>query len=402
MNIDDFIEATDKDLEVDTSTRCQPGSLTPPGVGSPSRSISAGSGNRKSNGVEGKQAHPQQRQFSPQNLSHQDHPLKANRGPSVNLNVGPRRSATLSQRRSLIQPIVAPKTPDTHSAKCNKSEPSSLTADRVHRQRSGSVASQGSLRAGGEPDISTLLQSLATKELELLDGKHRVEELKKKLAAEETLHQERLKELQELKEQVGIHFHKTAANSMSPTGDKYRSNTKEREELKEPKEPSARASSPAVSSISNEQPAAERRHSLWSKPLAMLGQVDQIIQHEFERSLNWDDPPSPAPQVGDTVRQGKQSDAQTGVSQSIWSFVNDMRSGLLGIDEEVETESLSRPKPEKDHAAKVNSDIKQFKTAGRAEAKAATAEENKLKFFGSGMSEDELVGDARDVEMKEL
>lgn len=35
MNIDDFIEATDRDLEVDTSTRSGPGSLTPPGLSSP-------------------------------------------------------------------------------------------------------------------------------------------------------------------------------------------------------------------------------------------------------------------------------------------------------------------------------------------------------------------------------
>lgn len=386
MNIDDFIEATDRDLEVDTSTRSGPGSLTPPGLSSPSRSVSGGSGNRRNNLLEGNKTHLQQRQFSPLNFSHQDHPLKSSRRPSVNMAAGPRRSATLNKRRSLIQPIVAPKTPDNHGI---KSEPSTLVADRAHRQRSDSDASMRSTQAGTEPDISTLLQNLATKELELLDGKHRIEELKKQLNAEDALHQERLRELQELRDQVGIHFQRNNVSNMSPTGEKHRTKPKE------PEQPTVSIDTASNPAGSNEQPQDER-HSLWSKPLAILGQFDQIIQHEVERSLHWDQPASPAE---DALRQ--EAPDEGGVSRSIWNFVNDVKSGLLGIDEEVENES--RPVPKKDRTVRLTSGIKQFKTTNRTEAnREANREANKLKFIGGGMSGDEDKQSSQGVEMKEL
>lgn len=374
MNIDDFIEAADKDLEVDTSTRSGPGSLTPPGMGSPDRTVLENSAYRKTSGSEANKVHPQQQQFSPQSLGHQDHPLKVSRRPSINLGGAQRRSVVFNKRRSLIQPIVAPRTPDVHASKVNKSEPATLVADRANRQRSDSSASLTSIQAyGSEPDISSLLQTLATKELELLDGKHRIEELRKKLSAEDALHQERLKELQELKEQVSNHFQRTTVNNMSPTNNKSKVKVTE---LAEARSITDKAPSPPIPNKS------EDGHSLWSKPLAILGQFDQIIQHEFERSLHWDEPSPPLPAQRDNAPEPKKQE-EASVSRSIWNFVSDMKSGLLGIDEEVDAEKADRHRP---------SIERRLRRPENQEAK-------KLEFFASGMSGDE---GEREVEMKEL
>lgn len=78
-----------------------------------------------------------------------------------------------------------------------------------------------------------------------------------------------------------------------------------------------------------------------------------------------------------------------------------MKSGLLGIDEEVENES--RPVPKKDRTVRLTSGIKQFKTTNKTEAdREANREANKLKFIGDGMSGDEDKQASQGVEMKEL
>lgn len=388
---DEFITATDKDLEVDTSTRVSPGSITLPGIASPGRRVSRGSVSRKKDlhSHESTKTYGQSRQSTPQRLSHQDHPLKDFEEQSINAPVVTRPANGLSKRRSLIQPIVAPKTPE--GRKFNTSAPTTLMADRSsHRNRSGSNAS---FRSSADTDamMSTLLQNLANKEQEILDAKRRIEELKKQLASEDILYQERLKDLQELKEKVSNHFHKATSNNISPTADRVKTELKEDEQA----EMRHGASHPVKNTVaSNDFPTRENRPSVWSKSLAIFSQVDQIIQHELERSLNWDEQPSTAAQrreqqeSDNEVQSRKQNEETVSVTKSLWNFVSDMKYGLLGIEEE----SDSRQQNET-----FSSD--EMMSVELQEPSESAVNDNKLKFIGGEMSAEEEEA-SKNVEMK--
>lgn len=395
---DEFIEAADKDLKVDTSTRVSSGSLTPPGMLSPNSLVSGNSVSRKreSHPQEGTKTYGQSRQFTPQRLSHQDHPLKDAAGQPQNAAVAARNANGLNKRRSLIQPIVAPKTPERH-AKYNVSAPTTLVADRSSQAKTESKATKRSSAADADGMMSTLLQNLANKELEILDAKQRIEELKKQLASEDTQYQERLKDLQELREKVSYHFHRAAiSNSPQPAA-----NAKAKAEVKS-SEPAKvrqnRAATPPVNKVSTPNTALpkEDKQSVWSKSLAMFNQFDQIIQHELERSLNWDEHPSPATreeahqQDETAVRSKKQTEEPGGVTKSLWNFVSDMKSGLLGIDEESESRQQS------DSAG---SD--EVVGLGIRTSDSPTVNDNKLKFVGGELSAEED-GINKEVEMNDF
>ncbi|QLL30292.1 hypothetical protein HG536_0A01090 [Torulaspora globosa] len=396
---DEFIAATDKDLEVDTSTRVSSGSITLPAISSPGRRVSGGSISRKRDlhTHEGTKTYGQSRQTTPQRLSHQDHPLKYSEEQSFNVAIATRPGNGLSKRRSLIQPIVAPKTPEGHK-KFNTSAPTTLMADRSYRperNRSGSNASFRSSTADTDVMMSTLLQNLANKELEILDAKQRIEELKKQLASEDILYQERLKDLQELKEKVTNHFHKATNNNTSPTVDRVKKDLKGDEQAK--KRQGHGSNHPVKDTVaSNDVPARENRPSVWSKSLAIFNQFDQIIQNELERSLHWEEQSGTAAQQkggqesDDEVRSGKQNEETISVTKSLWSFVSDMKYGLLGIEEE----SDSRQQNETFN----DDELIRSELEGPNEP---AVNDNKLKFVGGEMSAEEEEA-SKNVEMKDM
>lgn len=340
---DEFVEAADKELEVDTSTR-----NTAIYVSSPSSS-NASAESPKGDPASRKEL--KMRQFNPKRLSYQDHPLKEGQVPLRK----PSRSTTINKRKSLLQPIVAPQTPE--NSVCNWNAVGNSPNTSFGRQRSTSGASvhsrssSQSLSLDSTFDIS--LQNLANKELEILESKRRIEELRKKLSLEELAYEKKVEELKELKSQVSNNLQ---VNTLSPPA------RKQEEPLKE-------------ANVSNGTSG-----SVWSKPLAFFNQFDQIIQHELERSLHWDETPEdkimrPEPYEGATGVQHKQlrqqsvqghqssfdssdDDKTNNNNKNLWSFLSDVKTGLMGIEEEEEAPSRTIA-----GSSQKTGGIKEFKTA---------------------------------------
>lgn len=420
-NFDTFIEAADRDLDVDTSTRASEGCLTPPSVNSTARFISASFSN--SDGIK---KYTQQRQLTPKKSSSQDHPLKEDRMSEPP--VLTRSTAKLNKRRSLIQPIAVPKTPESTETRkkglnINKSAPATLLVSRIGSSESikdhlhSSPKSPSYVVQEESYDISIILQKLANKELELLEGKQRIEELKKLLASEEQTYKERANELEELKEFVS---------------DQFKSNTSDRpdsalstQHIREPVRETAQGLSPInseVERLSTKAPEKEVQ-SVWSKPLAIFNQFDQIIQQELERTLNWDESSEertsthPKREKNSSERHTHSKEArktkpeEQSVTKSIWNFVNDMKTGLLGTDDEGQLINNTPVDRNSDASASdpgasqtLGLNIKEFKKVSAIDETVTAWGENKLRFVDGSNDDTEAIDGRsnREVEMREL
>ncbi|GAV52352.1 hypothetical protein ZYGR_0AG03430 [Zygosaccharomyces rouxii] len=379
---DEFVEATDKELHVDTSTR-----NTTINVSSPGSSNGSTSPQKSPSGEVLSRKEVRLRQFTPKKLNYQDHPLKDhNSGGLLPTSTRNSKSSTINRRKSLLQPIVAPQTPDKSGPSWRSSAAGSPNGS-FNRQRSTSGASMHSRSSSQSFSLDSTfdvsLQNLANKELELLETKRHIEELKKQLQSEEQSYQKRVEELKELKSEVSNNLQiNTQQQQHQQQQQQLQAHDKKRDE--HIRENSRNTSSRAGAS------------SVWSKPLAFFNQFDQIIQHELERSLRWDDTPDdkimqPEPYEGAAGVQHSQlrqpqletstSDSQSnddkndnnnnnnsnnnnnnnnndGTNKNIWSFFNDVKTGLLGIEEEEEPQQRTIA-----GSAKTDNGIKEFKTA---------------------------------------
>ncbi|KOG99219.1 Tda11p [Saccharomyces eubayanus] len=488
---DEFIESNEKDLETDTSTRSSIASMSP--VVKPGPKIHpAGHNGYKPEHHRTSSAGSMhsQRLMTPTRLNEQDHPLQTKPGARrvVTRHSSVSMPNAIGKRRSLIQPMVVPTTPESQS---NISFGNPLTySDGSHgipvesttllsseqamggslrHSRNGSSQSVNSLATPSMPtigvDVSALLQALATKELELLECKQKVEDLKKQTQYEEQTYSRRARELQELKQQVSKHLDPSQntpvkdrnfspalqnipmesrfenggngsfTNSARPRQDKISPNAKQ-------------SGSVSPQGVQDTHPGSSSadlsKQSLWSKPLALFNQFDQIIQHEIERTLNWDEkspgPPEPQqpPSTGNhdsTVRHhisepsetDQEPSSQGSVSRSLWSFVSDVKAGLLGIEEENDSDvtndnrnglvnksgrqyaqkqcipkvsDWSQPEESGDDSSlgmKKFKTIDKFKTADddrehRAQARKRKTGTNKLQFVGDNYTNDTREG----------
>ncbi|SCV02283.1 LANO_0F16490g1_1 [Lachancea nothofagi CBS 11611] len=345
--VDEFIEANDREANLDTSfTLKSDNSNTETAAEEPStRSIVVDT----PHAVKSFKVQPQ---VSPASPSNQQHPLRDTPTHSpANAKLG--RSNTM-KRLSLIQPIISQdSTPKEHRT----AQPGHL-----HRQRSKSIVSghsRSSSSASEQPvepkkDVNTLLQQLANKELELLETKHKIEELKKSLHQEETQLRSQTHQLHDLKTQVevtlnnGIDEHKHGGGLQS---------------LQMYTQPSSNSSLPDA------KRTPSKRESVWSKPLTLFNQFDQLIQHELEKKLNWDEYTSPEkaqPMASEQVTPKPADDVLGNVSSSLWNFVSDVRTGLMGINEEPEEEDKVRhTQHRKQDQQQVKSETNQLKFTGK-------------------------------------
>ncbi|CAI4546732.1 CCQ_1a_G0024740.mRNA.1.CDS.1 [Saccharomyces cerevisiae] len=402
---DEFIESNEKDLDVDTSTRNSIISMSPVRkTGRKIRSASSNGYRLEHHRTSSAGSMHSQRLMTPTRLNDQDHPLQAK--PDARRVVTRHSSVSvpnaMSKRRSLIQPMVVPTTPESQNnlpfgGSVSHSEGSygiplesttvlsseQAMASGLRRSRNGSSQSVNSMIATTIPtngvDVSALLQSLATKELELLECKQKIEDLKKQTQHEEQNYTRRARELHELKEQVSKHLDPSLN---TPVKNRAFSPVYQNIPLESRTENAGNSSLPSsVSKPKNmghqstnqsrsvsPQDIQERRQrddssdsskqSLWSKPLALFNQFDKIIQHEIERTLNWDDSLSGTPEVQEgTPTSNSESSAQQydneasgarqkspsqgSVSRSLWSFVSDVKAGLLGIEEENDNDVIT-------------------------------------------------------------
>lgn len=395
---DAFVEAADKDLKMDTSTRSSKGCLTPPIIQSP-RTPNNGTFSNS----EGIKIYHQHRQITPKKLSDQDHPLKE--GDGIESQLRWRSASKLSNRKSLIQPIVAPKSPEDSIRQRKSLTPGNGPPAVIKVDRNGEpLVDHSSPKSLSLPviatssDISLILQKMANKELELLEGKHRIEELRKKLETEEQSYKERVNELEQMKEFVGNQFQQKTEKQCDNA-----------HSIKSTQNSSLESSTNSVNSESMKRSKLEhdnqvQSQSVWSKPLAIFNQFDQIIQQELEKTLNWDEPSDhgdgkddtrgthnlQATKLSNDVRQAKSEDQS--VTRSIWNFVHDMKAGLLGGEQANESrldESRNVASDEFENLIDIDSrdseTMVQFKSASNqkgGDENKWNSNNNKLRFVG--------------------
>lgn len=452
---DKFIEEGDKELKIDTSSRIvSEGNKTPSkpqsnlqvSPKSPSRSLANSKAHRQLTPTRiddfslqplkiDNEEKTTQRRFS--SVASASPPPSGLRPISLSRTHSISRPNLINKRRSLIQPIIAQSPPDIHSHPTNIGNISNTSANDIsfshvtsnntsHNNNNSNTVDNGisqlSLHSRTSStnsvvlesnDISSLLKNLANKELELFESKQKIEELKKQLLYHERIYEQHSSELQHLKELVGKQLNENATISSTPLKSKEDSIKKQglhsrRSNTSQNKHLTAMVTPNKTQKYTQDQEAQQPANSsVWSRPLAIFNQFDQIIQNELERSLNWDNEEIPNVQNRASQQQqqfnqtrsnnseelhqqetlndsrtASQYDPTSSVSKSIWSFVSDVKSGLLGINEEPADESADRS-DSTDH----NSNIKEFKTTKKSES-------NKLKFI-----EDENHGRHKIIEM---
>ncbi|SCU94354.1 LAFA_0F21330g1_1 [Lachancea sp. 'fantastica'] len=329
-SLDSFIEDNDKRALIDTSSKLKSDDVK---VSAASKDSPRGQTITTPNSTKSMRVHPQ---ISPASPSNQEHPLR---------DVSPRlagktklpRSNTV-KRLSLIQPVVSPlSTPQENrqTARLNTRRRSQSTISDHSRSSSGTSELHPQTEVGAV-SVNSLLQLLASKELELLETKRKIEELRRGLGHEEAQLQLQAQQLQDLKNQVGrtvyagVDDHKNMRNSRKAP------NTSN--------PPQQASVHPSVAEDSSHSMA--NKESMWSKPLTFFNQFDQLIQHELEKKLHWDEVPSPTQTPVREAESGVKpsEDVLGNVSSSLWSFVSDVKTGLMGINEEpTSQDSQQRP-----------------------------------------------------------
>ena len=228
-----------------------------------------------------------------------------------------RRSNTM---RSLIQPMMVPCTPDKRESVNRGQNIGEPGRRKVGTQANNSRTYSDPIKSKkpsntmniGDDNVNRTLQELAKKESEILEKKRKVQELQRQLHIEQTSIRRSIIELENLKRTV-----EAIMNSPSNHNEityNFQADTIEKSEIPD-------------------------NQSVWSKPLSLFNQFDQIIQQEFDKNMSI---------VGNNLRRYDSDDdsddnngEDLGVSQSIWNFVNDVKTGLLGIDSE-ENQNLHR------------------------------------------------------------
>ncbi|CEP62163.1 Tda11p LALA0_S04e09274g [Lachancea lanzarotensis] len=323
-SLNSFIEDNDKKASIDTSEKLKSDDLN---VSATEKDASGAQMLTTPNGSKGMRVQPQ---ISPASPSNQEHPLR-NASPRLASKSKLPRSNTV-KRLSLIQPVVSPfSTPQEHRQTIRFDTRRQSQSAISDHSRSSSGASELHPQTESGSSVSSLLQLLANKELELLETKRKIEELRKGLINEEAQLQLQTQQLQDLKNQVGrtvyagVDDHKNVKNGRGPSN----------------------LVQPSQSAVEEPSQSVSNRESMWSKPLTFFNQFDQLIQHELEKKLHWDEVPSPTKTpVRQTDPGSKPSDdVLENVSSSLWSFVSDVKTGLMGINEEpTSQESQKHPR----------------------------------------------------------
>lgn len=265
--------------------------------------------------------------------------------------------SVINKRKSLIQPLII------HNDHRHKKDVSSGSIDTNHsfqKNMEKTVNNESSTTSSFDSntsnnfnensysstslvdsnDVDELLKKLANKELELLESKRKIEELKKKLIYHEELYEKQYNDLKKLKEKVSKHLSYKSpmkndasrnstmkepqsqeeiaqstpkkispiikekldyvninkrGQSTSPLGMKNHNNTKinlQREKIRNNPSDMTNESHSAVTKLNPidynpPKKPQSRNESMWSKPFTLFNQFDQLLQNELEKSLNW-------------------------------------------------------------------------------------------------------------------
>ena len=422
---DEFIDNGDKEIALDTTTRLSAAVPVSPPVAIPIKTPIISPAKKRDISI-GSKVHGFPQQLTPTRIPDDEQPLKEVHIPIV---MNKSRSSTISKRRSLIQPIAMPiPSPEqiymlSPTGQAHNTDRRSFSGHQRVLSNSSMHSRQSSTHSipneigNGPIHINTLLQKLANKEQELLDLKQRIEDIKKQLVFEEQSYIQRATELQELKELVTKQLNSSSNNNISEYLQSVDLNTPTNlcpinfsesasSEIPQIQIPKIRNDSNLDTTSQNGKDilkkVGEPKNFIWRRPLSVFNQFDQIIQQEMEKALHWDvstspdvlEQPSkifpPMDYIYDNElsasKQLKKEQSLDGTARSLWSFVSDIRSGLLGIIEDPEedsqkhenshiqtqvTDSLNgntemRTTPES--SPQLSEGIKQFKTGKRRSA----------------------------------
>lgn len=201
-------------------------------------------------------------------------------------------------------------------------------------------------------DINALLTRLANKEMELLESKRRVQDLERQLNIENESVKKQSYELGILKERIGMHLRGKSLNS-SPKKPKMKSQSKYSQSEHQ------RLSSSGNGKRNSNTDQGREQSSIWRSPLQFLNQMDQIIQQGVEKTFYWEDGDQASKasfkSKTDTVdgsagslsvKPDKQEELRSNsrVSTTLWSIVNDVKSGWFGEIDDAEEEHEVDPK----------------------------------------------------------
>lgn len=225
-------------------------------------------------------------------------------------------------------------------------------------------------------DVSILLQQLANKELDILEQKKQIDDLKRQLIQKEQVLQSEIKELKELKLLVSqaLNSHPYGKNILHHNHIQSSSDVVYKQESFD-NEVQHQNYTNNITNLTTSTPS--KRESMWSKPLHLFNQFDQIIQEGLEKKLGFDDlisSPDTTPIKLEYSREStndhsyKDNPTISTASNTLWNFVHDMKLGLLGINEE----------PEDDFSVDCN--MKQFKTKNHSKDSIDSVSINRLSF----------------------
>lgn len=203
-----------------------------------------------------------------------------------------------------------------------------------NQSQSQNNISTGNRSPSNAEDVDALLQSLANKELEILERTRKMHDLFRQIKAEDRMIQQTAAELQQLKKKV---------SELVGTGHQYEKN------YSMSRGNSTSSGNSGIAANQSKKPA-----SLWSKSVSLLSQFDQMIQGTMETKLRMMDAesgeqsettseasevsgPGSGPGSGPKKREQESAVAPT---SSIWSLVNEFKQGLglVGIEEEEEAD----------------------------------------------------------------
>lgn len=273
---DQFIEDFDKTLNKDTSTiKTLTSPTTPPmesGVLAPSISNEMTFGSSHQRTTSTSTTASQSTPTKPRASSVSLHPLSPNTNTSNNN--GSARKKGLNLNIAMGSRSSTPRKTTTTTATNTPAKKIINTSNTIKEGEGGEL----------EGDMSDVLRKMASSEMKIIELKDELRLLQKKIQVEE-------EELAQLRSKVAWNLN-------------HQSKPKKAISKKE---------------TNIEDGKNEKTGSYWSKPMTLLNQFDQMLQTEFEK-------------LGKDQTE-KDSDVLKGVSNSLWSFVSDVKSGLMGDED---------------------------------------------------------------------
>lgn len=243
-------------------------------------------------------------------------------------------------------------------------------------------------------DVSVLLQTLATQEQELFEQRKTVEDLRRQLRIEE-LHlvaQSRELEEQKLKvsraldpnyggsrnneksalfteesvrsrprrhhsmlryqpnswQQPRMHRNSQQRTRYTSADQQVNGVSQDRKsrilETKSGDQPIKCVRSNTLGSFSFVQKQVDKHESVWAKSLSFFNEFDQLLQDGFDKKLGFEDLISSSDMLGTSVSNQWSNAAAGDKTYGLWGFVQDLKTGLLGLGEvSVSSEASKAP-----------------------------------------------------------